>query len=60
MVKNTPVNAEDTGSIPGFGIFSGEGNDSQLQYSCLENTGGLKNWRAIIHWVTKVIIHFKL
>ena len=38
MVKNLPVNAGDTGLIPGLGRFSGEGNGSPLQYSCLENS----------------------
>ena len=30
-------NAGDPGSIPGLGRSSGGGNDSPLQYSCLEN-----------------------
>ena len=37
VVKNLPANAEDTGSIPGLGISSGEGNGNPLQYSCLGN-----------------------
>ena len=37
MVKNPPANAEDSYSVPGLGIFSGEGNDNPLQYSCLGN-----------------------
>ena len=36
-VKNLPVNAGDTGSIPGLGRSPGEGNGNPLQYSCLEN-----------------------
>ena len=36
VVKNPPVNAEDTGSIPGSGRSPGEGNDNPLPYSCLE------------------------
>ena len=35
MVKNSPVNAGDAGSIPGLGRFPGEGNGNPLQYSCL-------------------------
>ena len=42
MVKkqNPPANAGDvghTGSIAGLGRSPGGGNDSPLQYSCLEN-----------------------
>ena len=31
-------NAEDPGSIPGSGQYTGEGNGNPLQYSCLENS----------------------
>ena len=37
MVKHLAYNAEDLGSIPGSGRFSGEENGNPLQYSCLEN-----------------------
>ena len=40
VVKNLPANAgdvRDTGSIPGLGRSSGEGNGNPLQYSCMEN-----------------------
>ena len=40
MVKNSPVNAGNAGglgSIPGWGIYPGEGKGNPLQYSCLEN-----------------------
>ena len=36
-VQNLPAIAEDTGSNPGWGRSSGEGNSNALQYSCLEN-----------------------
>ena len=36
-VKNPPANAGDAGLISGSGRSPGEGNDSPLQYSCLEN-----------------------
>ena len=39
-VKNPPANGRDSGnegSIPGLGRCPGGGNDSPLQYSCLEN-----------------------
>ena len=35
--KASVYNAGDLGSIPGSGIFPGEGNGNPLQYSCLEN-----------------------
>ena len=41
MVKNLPTNAGDamdTCLIPGSGRSPGGGNDSPLQYSCLENS----------------------
>ena len=37
MLKNLPVNAGDTGLIPGSGRSPGEGNGNPLQYSCLGN-----------------------
>ena len=37
MVKNSPANAGDAGSIPGLGRSPREGNGSSLQYSCPEN-----------------------
>ena len=37
MVKNPPVNVEDTGSIPESGQSPGGGHDNPLQYPCLEN-----------------------
>ena len=56
MVKNTPATAGDArhaGSIPGSGRFSGEGNGSPLQYSCLENSMDRRAWRAAVHGVAK-------
>ena len=35
--KASAYNARDPGSIPESGRSSGEGNDTPLQYSCLEN-----------------------
>ena len=43
MVKNPSANAgdaRDVGLIPGLGRFSGVGNGTPLQYSCLENSMG--------------------
>ena len=53
MVKNTPANAGDVGSIPGLGRSPGEGNGYQLQYSCLGNPLDRGVWRAIVHGVRK-------
>ena len=36
MVKDLPVNAEDTGWIPRLGKSPGEGHGNPLQYSYLE------------------------
>ena len=52
MVKTPPANAGDrgdSGSIPGSGRFPGEGNDSPLQYSCLENPTDRGTWWAMVH-----------
>ena len=35
VVMNSPANAGDMGSIPGWGRSPGEGNDNPLWYSCL-------------------------
>ena len=48
-VKNPPANAEDirdVGSIPGWGRSRGEGHDSPLQYSFLENPMDIGAWRV--------------
>ena len=33
---------------------AGEGNDSPLQYSCLENSMERRAWQATVHGVTRV------
>ena len=38
VVKNPPANAGDMDLIPESGRSPGAGNDSPLQYSCLENS----------------------
>ena len=38
----------DTGSIPGSGRSSGEGNGNPLQYSCLENPMDRGAWPATV------------
>ena len=55
MVKNPPVNAEDTGDsslIPGLGKSPG-GNDNPLQYSCLETSMGKGAWQTTVHGIAK-------
>ena len=37
MLKNLSANLGNVGSIPGSERYTGEGNGSPLQYSCLEN-----------------------
>ena len=37
VVKKTPANAGDAGSIPGSGRSPGGGNGNPLQYFCWEN-----------------------
>ena len=54
VVKNPPANAGDTGSIPGLGRSSGEGNGNPLQYSCLENPIDKGALQATVHGVTRV------
>ena len=66
MVKNSPANARDAGSIPGSGRSLGEGNGNPLQYSCLENYTTNKKkgrkkenymdrgaWQATVHVVAR-------
>jgi len=50
VVKNSPVNAGDAGSIPGLGR-SPEGNPFQCSFlGYLMNRGA---WRATVHGVAK-------
>ena len=43
-VKASASNVGDSGSIPGSGRSSGEGNGNPLQYSCLENPMDGEAW----------------
>ena len=49
MVISPPANADDTGSVPGLGRSSGEGNGNPLQYSCLGNLMDRGAWQATVH-----------
>ena len=54
--KESACSAGDTGdlrSIPGSGRSSGVGNGYPLQYSCLENSMGKRDWWATVHGVAK-------
>ena len=54
VIKNLSANAgdaRDSGSIPGSGRSSGEGNGSPLQLSCLENPMDRGAWWARVHGV---------
>ena len=53
VVKNPPVNAGDTGLIPGLGKSPGVGNGNPLQYSCLRNPMDRGAWQATVHGVAK-------
>ena len=53
VVKNPLANAGDTGSIPAWGRFPGEGNGNPVQYSCLRNPTNRGAWWAVVHEVTK-------
>jgi len=46
--KESTCNGGDLGSIPGLGMFPGEGKGYPLQYSGLENSMG-----RIVHGVAK-------
>jgi len=49
MVKNLPVNAGDSGSIPGSGRSPEERSGNPFQYSCLENSMDRGTWWATVH-----------
>ena len=53
MVRNPPDNAGDASLIPGLGRSPGEGNVTQFQYSCLENSMDRGAWWATVHGVAK-------
>ena len=53
VVKNSPANAGDAGSVPGSERSPGGGDCNPLQYSCLENPVDRGTWRATVHRVSK-------
>ena len=52
-VRNLPVNAGDTGLIPGSGKSPEGGNGNTLQDLCLGNPMDRGAWEATVHVVTK-------
>ena len=59
VVKNPPADAEDAGSILGFGRSLGEGHSNSLQCSYMENLMDRGAWRATVHGVVKSWTHLK-
>ena len=56
MVKNTPAiarNLRGAGWILGLGRSRGEGNNSPLQYSCLDNPMNKGAWQATVRGITE-------
>ena len=51
--KESACNAGDLSSVPEFGRFPGERNDTPLWYSCLENSMDRRAWWSAVHGVTK-------
>ena len=51
--KESACSAGDLGSFTGLGRSPGEGNDSPLQSSCLENPMDRGAWWATVHRVAK-------
>ena len=51
-VKNLSA-MKETWFNPGLGKSPGEGNDTSLHYSCLENSMGRGLWWATVHGVAK-------
>ena len=46
QVKKLPTNAEDAGSVPGWGRSPGVRNGNPLQYSRLKNPMDRGTWQA--------------
>ena len=51
--KESACNVGDPGSIPESGRSPGEGNDSLLQYSCMENSMDRAAWQATVYGMKK-------
>ena len=53
VVKNSPPNAGDAGSIPRSGRFAGAGNGKPFPYTCLENSMNRGAWQATVYGAAK-------
>ena len=53
VVKNSPANAGEVGSISGSGRSPGVGNDSSLWHSCLGKPMDKGTWWATVHGTVK-------
>ena len=53
VVKTLPANAGETGLIPRWGRFPGEGSRNPLQYSCLGKPVDRGAYWATVHGVAK-------
>ena len=53
VLKNSPADVGDVGSILGSGRSSEEGNGNPLYYSCLGYPMDRRAWWATVHRVTK-------
>ena len=58
--KESACNAGDSGSIPGSGRSSGEGNGYPLQYSYLENPMDRGAWWATVQGIAKGRIQMRV
>ena len=54
VIMNLPANAEDVGSILGWGRFPGKGISNPLQYSCPGNPMDRGAWQATVHEVAEL------
>ena len=47
--KESALDTEDVGLIPGLGRSPGEGNGNPILYCCMGNPMDRGAWRAIVH-----------
>ena len=52
VIKKIAFSARHPGSVPGWEMYSGEGNGNPFYYSCLENHKDTGTW-ATVHRVVK-------
>ena len=57
VVKNSPMNAGDTGLSSRSGRSTGEGNGNPFQYSCLGSAVDRGAWQATVHGGHKRVRH---